>query len=67
MSEFADDTTVFLQDLESVKNVFDLLDSFGNLSGLRVNINKSEALWLGASKSNKETPLGIKWPKAIKS
>ena len=66
VSQFADDTTLFLQDLESAKNVFDLLDSFGNLSGLRVNTNKSEAVWLGASKNNKETPLGIKWPKSIK-
>ena len=68
ISQFADDTTVFLEDLDSVKETFRLLDKFSSLSGLRVNSNKCEAMWLGATKKKniEEKPLGLKWPNSIK-
>ena len=63
LSQYADDTTVFVADLSSAKNLFSLLDAFKKCSGLEVNKSKTEGMWLGANKNNKEQPLGIQWPK----
>ena len=63
LSQYADDTTVFVADLSSAKNLFRLLDAFKKCSGLEVNKSKTEGMWLGANKNNKEQPLGIQWPK----
>ena len=40
-----------------------MLDAFKKCSGLEVNKSKTEGMWLGANKNNKEQPLGIQWPK----
>ena len=50
LSQYADDTTLILDGseesfLESLK----IIDFFGNISGLRLNSKKTEALWIGAS------------------
>ncbi len=44
---FADDLTAFLLNDESLSRLLDLLDNFGNCSGLKVNDVKSEILLLG--------------------
>ena len=46
LSQYADDTTMILDgSLASLERSFALLDSFGHLSGLRVNCEKTEVLW----------------------
>ena len=40
VSLYADDTTVFLRDLDSIGHLLSLLDKFKNLSGLEINTKK---------------------------
>ena len=47
ITQYADDTTIFVKDVRSVHRLFDLLQQFENCSGLRINQSKSEILWLG--------------------
>ena len=67
LSQHADDTTLILDgSIESFEESLRLLDLFGEVSGLRLNCGKTEALWLGA-KVNSDFKLcpenNFKWPK----
>ena len=59
---YADDTTVFLRDTESISYLLKLLDQFKTVSGLGVNASKTEAMWLGQWKNRRDTPFNINWP-----
>ena len=48
--------------MDSAKTLFELLDVFKDVSGLKINCTKTEGMWIGASKENKTKPFGIKWP-----
>ena len=49
LSQYADDTTLILDGSDnSVNTSLKLLDSFAELSGLNVNYEKTEALWIGS-------------------
>jgi len=51
LSQYADDPTMILDGSQaSLERSFALLDSFGQLSGLRVNCEKTEVLWIGSKK-----------------
>ena len=63
VTQYADDTTVFLRDRHSVVQLLDLLQDFSLLSGLEINTTKTKAIWLGQLKNNEDTPFGFKWPK----
>ena len=63
VSLYADDTTVFVRDLDSIAHLLSLLDKFKNLSGLEINTKKTEGMWLGCRKNNTETPFGFRWPR----
>ena len=58
---YADDTTAVLNDTKSAKIFIDLVAQFGKCSGLKINTEKTEALWVGKDKINKSKPLGISW------
>ena len=62
VTQFADDTTVFVNDHQSVINLLKLLSEFKHLSGLEVNTSKTEAMWLGAWRNKTDTPYNFKWP-----
>jgi len=47
----------------SVGKAIEVLDSFGNFSGLLLNTSKTKALWLGPWRDSEEKPFGFKWPK----
>ena len=59
--QYADDTTAVLDDTDSAKVLFELLDLFKDISGLKINSTKTEGMWIGSSKENKTKLLGIKW------
>ena len=61
-TQYADDTTVFVRDLDSVSQLLKLLSGFKDISGLEINKHKTEAMWLGSWRNCKETPFGFKWP-----
>ena len=49
ISQYADDTTLILDGSEkSMQKSFSLLDSFASISGLIINYEETEALWIGA-------------------
>ena len=64
--QFADDTTAVLSDLNSVRALFKLLESFEKVSGLKLNVTKTEAMWIGSLRNCEEEPLGVKWQKCVK-
>lgn len=59
---FADDTTGILADQASLKNFLLLLNEFEKVAGLKVNLEKTEAKWLGPLRNSKKKPCGISWP-----
>ena len=63
ISQYADDTTVFVRDLDSVTSLLKLLNEFNECSGLEINKTKTEAMWLGEWKEKTDEPFGFKWPK----
>ena len=59
---YADDITAMLPNIKSAKALFTLLKKFENSSGLKVNSEKTEAMWLGSSRLSNKKSLGISWP-----
>ena len=51
-----------MNDLDSVSQLLKLLDQFKRISGLEINANKTEAMWLGSWRNRKDKPFGFKWP-----
>ena len=52
-----------MKDEESLKVFLDVLKSYEKVSGLKINISKSECMWIGVSRNCKREGLGLKWPK----
>lgn len=54
ISQYADDTTLILDGTGiSAKHSLGMLDSFAEISGLKVNYEKTEALWIGSFRLQK--------------
>ena len=60
ITQYADDTTVLVRDLHSVTQLLKHLDKFKQISGLEINTNKTEVLWLACWRSRKDKPFGFK-------
>ena len=60
ITQYADDSTVFVKDIWSVPRLFDLLQQFENCSGLRINQSKPKILWLGLLHQRKDSILKLK-------
>ena len=57
LSQYADDTQIFLDGSElSLRETLNTLNQFYNMSGLKINIEKTRAIWIGAL-SNSHTRL----------
>ena len=67
LTQFADDTTIFLKDKESLENSIHLLKHFYQCSGLKLNRSKTEAFRLGASNNISIANTGIKTVEKTKS
>ena len=50
LSQYADDTSCFVRDIDSIVKLFEKLESFESCSGLELNRSKTEAMWLGKNK-----------------
>ena len=61
LSQFADDTTLFNADIESLERALKIVGDFGRIAGLSLNVKKTKALWLGKWKNNRNKPLDLKW------
>ena len=60
--QYTGDTTAVLSNIESAHRLFQLLEEFKKLSGLKINRSKTEGIWIGTLKDSEMKPLGIKWP-----
>ena len=65
MMTYADDTTAVVSSLDDAKRFLKVVNDFSKASGLKINKEKSEALWLGSLKECNDKPMGIEWPEAI--
>ena len=60
--QYADDTTGFVRDVRSAKRFCYIVEEFGHYSGLKLNTEKTECMWLGSNRLNQSKPLGLLWP-----
>ncbi|XP_063404193.1 uncharacterized protein LOC134687664 [Mytilus trossulus] len=59
--QFADDTTLFLKSPKDVSLAMNIIETFGSLSGLQFNRNKTEGFWLGKLKHSRDKFESINW------
>ena len=57
ITQLADDTTLLLEDENSLQEGLSFIKMFGRSSGLIPNNEKSEAFWIGIKVESKEKPL----------
>ena len=65
MTQYADDMNGFVADVKSAEHLLSTLLKFERVSGLKVNMDKTEAMWLGSMKKSKSKPLAIKWSSTL--
>ena len=53
--------TALLSDITSAKELLHSLNTFEKYSGLRVNVSKTKAMWIGVMKNPAEKPLSLEW------
>ena len=61
ISQFADDSTFMLSDINSVRLVLEECQLYGTVSGALLNLAKSCAMWLGRFKTRQDKPFGLNW------
>ena len=61
ISQLADDTTLFMSSKEEITSVLHEIEIFGSLSGLVLNRNKTQGMWVGKFKKCKDKIHGRKW------
>ena len=61
ISQLADDTTLILRDVKSIEYVKQILHNFFLHSGLKTNIDKTQAFILGKHKKRIKDTYGLKW------
>ena len=63
LTQLADDTTVFLKNEQAIKNCLKVIKEFGRVTGLKLNMEKTEGLWLGKGKNRGDNFADINWKK----
>ena len=58
---FADDTIFIIKDIHSVNRILKHKKVYEVFSSLRVNVDKSEACWIGKAKGRTDKPLKCRW------
>ena len=61
LSQYADDNSCFLIGDKSIYALFDLLNKFEKATGSKINISKTQALWLGDNIGRKDKILNLDW------
>ena len=49
VQQFADDTTITVKDMKSVNRVIELVDFYGQASGAKINLSKSEIMFINVT------------------
>ena len=63
LSQFADETSAFLDSLTSAETLVETLNDYGKISGLKLNAFKTKATWLGPWRNQKAKRLRFEWTK----
>ena len=58
---FADDTTIFLRDIDCLPRIQAILNLYEKASSSKINLSKSQALWVGAYKNRFDKPGKMVW------
>ena len=58
---FADDTIIFLSDINSLTRLQTILKIYEDASSSKINLKKSQALWSGNYKDRYDKPRNMKW------
>ena len=66
VGQYSDDTTSFVKDVVSLNNLFREIQLYERGTGAKLNISKTEAMWLGSWKDRVDQPLGLKWVNKMK-
>ena len=66
IGRYADDTTSFVKNHRSLMNLFQSVRVYERGSGAKLNLSKTETMWLGAWKSRTDQPLGLTWVRKMK-
>ena len=61
ITQMADDTTCFVKDKISLKNLIDVFKNFEICSGLKINLDKTKAKALGPEPEPSNKPFGLDW------
>ena len=59
--DFADDTTIFLRDIDSLNRIQSILKLYEEVSSSKINFTKSKALWAGDYKNRFDKPGNMVW------
>ena len=68
IAQYANDGILFLNDKNELCSALNILEIFGRMSGLVLNVEKCEGLWLGRNKflQTNCNLFGIKWPEQFR-
>ena len=61
LSAYADDGSFFVIDVQSLQLIFFMCDQFREFSSLKLNLEKSEACWIGKTKGREDKPIDCNW------
>ena len=61
ISQYADDTNIVITTLESLTELFNVLDKYETATNARLNKSKTQGLWVGEWKNREDKPLNLKW------
>ena len=60
LTSYADDTTFFVKDTDSIKQIFETFETFSDFSGLNANLSKCEISGIGVKNGVQVALLGMK-------
>ena len=60
LTAFADDSTFFVRDKQSINRILNIMKTFGTFSSLNASIEKCEVCWIGQSRFRKDRPANCK-------
>ena len=61
LSAYADDSSFFVVNTKSLRLIFNICESFEELSSLKLNLEKPEACWIGSTKGRPDKPANCDW------
>ena len=63
--QYANDTCLFMANEASLKTALTVFQIFAKCSGLNINKDKSESIWIGDSSNYLHKPFNLKWTKGV--